>query len=144
MLWVVRDAVTVLTNAGRTLRLDLDPLAVLAKEIKARWRWRTVEGSHHSLDSGGARRRATMDPIWKLLRSSENSENWKPSLRGALLSAIADRQWPQVCCLIAGFAQRQPRQRWHGGIRESFVRSNCPSRASPYRCCTFTWVVSME
>jgi hypothetical protein len=105
--WVVHDAVTVLTDAGRTLRLDLDPPAAVAKEVKAavrRWRWRTVEGSHHSLFSGGAGRGATMDPLWKLLRSNERSEDWNPSLRGALRSAIAGRQWPQARCFRAGFA----------------------------------------
>ena len=104
--WIVHDALNVTTDAGRTLRLDVDPPVIVARECDEsvrRWRWRSIENVHHSLDSGGAGLGATMGPIWKLLRSRENSSSWNPGLRGALRSAIANRQWPQERCFKAGF-----------------------------------------
>ena len=105
--WTVCDAVNVITDEGRRLKLNLDPPAVVVKaahEAVRRWGWRSIENVHHSLAASGTGRGAVMDPIWKLLRSRENSRAWNPSLRGALRSAIANRQWPQARAFKAGFA----------------------------------------
>ena len=45
-----------------------------------------------------------MAPIWNLLRSKQNGEQWNPALRGGLRSAIANRQYPQVRVKAAGWA----------------------------------------
>ena len=105
--WTVYDAVSFSTDDGKKLRLDLDPPSVIVKAVHAavrRWRWRAIEGAHHSLSSAGAGRGAVMEPIWKLLRSQDNTAAWSPGMRGALRSAIANRQWPQARCFQAGFA----------------------------------------
>ena len=92
---------------ARCAGLDLDPPVVVAREVHEavrRWRWRTIEGAHPSLSSAGAGRGAVMEPIWKLLNSRESTPAWNEHLRGALRSVIANRQWPQVRCFKAGFA----------------------------------------
>ena len=45
-----------------------------------------------------------MGPIWQLLKSRQNDENWNPSLRGGLRSVLANRQYPQVRAFAAGWA----------------------------------------
>ena len=37
-----------------------------------------------------------MQPIWSLLKSKQNDEEWNPTLRGYLKSCNAGRQWPQA------------------------------------------------
>jgi hypothetical protein len=54
--WTVHDAVTIVTDEGRTLRLELDPPVVVVRavhEAVRRWRWRSIEKSHNSLRSNG-------------------------------------------------------------------------------------------
>ena len=45
-----------------------------------------------------------MEPIWKLLRSRQNDEEWNPLLRGSLRSAFANRQYPQLRVKAAGWS----------------------------------------
>jgi hypothetical protein len=106
--WTVVDAVSLVTDEGRTLRLDIDPPVVVVRAVYdavRRWRWRAIEDAHHSLSSAGAGQGAVIAPIWKLLNSREKTPAWNQSLRGVLKSAIANRQWPQERCFKAGFAK---------------------------------------
>ena len=45
-----------------------------------------------------------MEPIWKLLRSRQNDDQWNPMLRGCLRSAMANRQFPQCRVKAAGWS----------------------------------------
>lgn len=104
--WTVHDALNVTTDRGRPLRLDLDSPAVIVRECHAavrRWRWRAIEDAYHSLTSGGDGLGACFGPIWKLLRSREDSAVWNPGLRAALRSVVANRQWTQERCHKAGY-----------------------------------------
>ena len=56
------------------------------------------------LKKGGSGAGALMEPINKLLTSKVNNEDWKPSSRGSLRSAIAGRQYPQARVYAAGWA----------------------------------------
>lgn len=105
--WTVCDATNIVTDEGRTLKLNLHPPVVVVREVceaVRMCRWRAIEDAHHSLSSAGSGRGAVMEPIWKLLKSCENTATWNQSLRGSLRSAIANRQWPQARCYKAGFA----------------------------------------
>ena len=44
-----------------------------------------------------------MSPIWKLLRSKFQTDEWHAGHRAALKSAFANRQWSQTRCFGAGF-----------------------------------------
>eukprot|EP00973_Karenia_brevis_P016117 2203581-Karenia_brevis.AAC.1 len=44
-----------------------------------------------------------MSPVWSLLNSTQNDEEWNAPLRGALRSVLAGRQWPQQRCFAAGW-----------------------------------------
>ena len=46
-----------------------------------------------------------MAPVWKVLRSKRNDETWNTSLRAALRSAFANRQWTQTRCYAAHFVK---------------------------------------
>ena len=64
--WTVNDAMNIVTDEGRILRLDVDPPVVVVREVHEavrRWRWRAVDSKHSSLSSAGAGRGAVMEPI---------------------------------------------------------------------------------
>ncbi len=44
-----------------------------------------------------------MAPLWKLLRSREETERWIRQFRGALRSVITNRQWTQERGFKAGW-----------------------------------------
>ena len=46
-----------------------------------------------------------MTPVWKLLKSKQNDEERNPTCRGALRSALAGRQYPQVRVFVAGWSE---------------------------------------
>ena len=105
--WDFINAHTVITDLGATINLRVDrPKDVpdLVYEAVKRWRWKRVEKKHPYLATSGRGRGANMAPIWKLLRSKGQSENWHAGHRGALRSAFAGRQWTQSRCKAAGFA----------------------------------------
>ena len=45
-----------------------------------------------------------MEPLWQLINSKVNNEQWNPDLRGCLKSAFAGRQYPQTRVMAAGWA----------------------------------------
>ncbi len=105
--WIVHDAFSVTTDAGVPLRFDIDPPAVVVKEVAAsvaRWRWRRVELLCPHLESAGRGLGADLMPIAKLLRSREKSDVWYPAARSGLRSVIVGRQWTQARLFAAGLA----------------------------------------
>ena len=45
-----------------------------------------------------------MEPLWQLINSKVNNEQWNPDFRGCLKSAFAGRQYPQTRVMAAGWA----------------------------------------
>ena len=75
----MKDAVTIIIDDGKVLQLHLDPLAAIAIQVKLvakRWRWRNLERTMPQLAKGGSGSAASMAPVWKLLRSKQNDEEW--------------------------------------------------------------------
>ncbi len=66
----------------------------LVRDAVRRWRWKKVEDRHPCLRQGVGGHGAFMQPLFQLLRPRD-SEEWGPMQRGALRSAVADRQWTQ-------------------------------------------------
>ena len=106
--WIVKDAVTVVTGDGKVLQFHLDSQAAIAIQIKLavrRWQWRNLEKTLPQLFKGGTGNGALMAPVWKLLKSNQNDEEWNPACRGALKSALAGRQYPQTRVFAAGWSE---------------------------------------
>ena len=106
--WVVKDAVSIITDDGKVLQLHLDPPAAIAIQVKLavkRWRWRNLERTMPQLAKGGSGSGALMALVWKLLKSKQNDEEWSPACRGALRSALAGRQYPQTRVFAAGWSE---------------------------------------
>ena len=104
---MVIDAFTVVTDQGRTLHLRLDPPAVVQRECTLavqRWRWRRVDKLYPQLAANGSGGGASMEPLWQLINSKVNNEQWNPDFRGCLKSAFAGRQYPQTRVMAAGWS----------------------------------------
>ena len=107
LLWKVVDESTVVTDLGRTIHFELDPPKAVEMEVDEavrRWRWRRIVKHDGDVDADIAGRGAFMEPIWKLLRSRQNDDEWNPVLRGSLRSALANRQYPQCRVKAAGWS----------------------------------------
>ena len=63
-----------------------------------------METLYPQLAANGSGRGATMEPLWQLINSKVNNEQWNPDLRGCLKSAFAGRQYPQTRVMAAGGA----------------------------------------
>lgn len=50
-----------------------------------------------------------MQPIWSLIKSTQNDSEWNPTLKSGLTSTLAGRQFPQVRCFAAGWAVHSKR-----------------------------------
>ena len=84
--WVVKGAVTVITDNGKVIQFHLDSPAAIAIQIKLavrRWRWGNLEKTMPQLAKGGNTNGALMTPVWKLLKSKQNDDEWNPACRGA-------------------------------------------------------------
>ena len=107
ILWKVVDYATVITDQGRKLHLQLDSPKAVELEVDnavRRWRWRRIAKQQGEAGADIAGRGAFMEPIWQLLKSRQNDENWNPLLRGSLRSALANRQYPQCRVKAAGWS----------------------------------------
>jgi len=123
--WHMRDALTFVTERGVVLHLCRDPPALVASLVKAAvidWRWSRVAAKEPSLSSpaGGPQYGPCWRPIARLLDPAVRPKGWNAQLRGALRSAVTNRQWPQErkyraglvdapgCCLCRASAQDHP------------------------------------
>lgn len=105
--WTVLDGFNLITDLGRGLNLAVDPPAVVRAECREavqRWRWRNVSRTLPQLRLNGMTEAAVMQPIWGLLGSKRNDDQWNSRHRAYLQSVIANRQWPQVRLKAAGLA----------------------------------------
>jgi len=98
--WHLRDAFTMVTHRGVELHLCRDPPALVASLVKAAvidWRWARVVSKEPSLASpvGCPPFGPCWRPIARLLDPAVRSKGWNAHLRGALRSAVTNRQWPQ-------------------------------------------------
>ena len=106
--WTVKDAITIVTDDGKVMQLNLDSPAAVVVQVKLsikRWRWRNLEKTLPQLAKGGSGNGALMGPVWKLLKSKQNDEEWNPACRGALKSSLAARQYPQTRVFAAGWSE---------------------------------------
>jgi hypothetical protein len=106
--WTVHDACSVTLDDGFSVHFTVDSPAMV-KELVAssvqRWRWRAVEERYSSLHSGGRGDGALIQPILQLLRPCRSkADEWGPSQRAGLKSAVLNRQWPQARLFAAGLA----------------------------------------
>ena len=46
-----------------------------------------------------------MEPIWQLINSKKDNEDWNPDFRGCLKSAVAGRQYPQTRVMAAVWSE---------------------------------------
>ena len=79
--------------------MAVDPPAEVARQVAVAvrmWRWRNIEKAIPQLKMGEHEQAAVMQPIWSLLTSRQNNDEWNPNLRGYLKSCQAGRQWPQA------------------------------------------------
>ena len=105
--WQVEDATTLVTDEGVTLHLRIDPPIVIIKKVVEavkRWRWRRVELVMPQLGRNGSGRGALIEPIQQLLSTKKKDANWLPVHKGALRSAWAGRQFPQVRVMKCGWS----------------------------------------
>jgi ribonuclease HI len=104
--WQTLNATTLVTDLGEIVDMTVDPPKVVALQVfeaVKRWRWKRLEKNHKRLAEGGTGRGPMMAPIWKLLRSKMQTDEWNAGHRSALRSAIANRQWTQARCFAARF-----------------------------------------
>ena len=124
--WIVHSASVVTTDLGRTLHLDIDPPVVVAREAKAAtYRWRLAR-IQERLPWLGDPETLTIfiEPTIKVINDVRDSAQWCGAYRGALRSALLNRQWPQARCHSAGWTQHDKcllcLQRYQSSIGERF------------------------
>ena len=107
--WVVRDATQLLTDNGLRIDLTRDSPAFVRRQVSdsvRRWRWRSVERRIPSLRRGAGGFGAYLQPIFRLLQAKP-SEHWGRREKGALRSALTNRQWTQCRLHSAGLARNK-------------------------------------
>eukprot|EP00973_Karenia_brevis_P055668 7741821-Karenia_brevis.AAC.1 len=60
-----------------------------------RWRWRRLEDRHSHIRQGQGGHGLFIQPLFRLINGPDDEE-WGPVQRGALRSAVANRQYPQT------------------------------------------------
>ena len=98
--WRFRDGLTLVTHSGEEVLLTQDSparVAAIVREAVIQWRWRRVEIRHPQLRP--PRDAMSLGPCWRplarLLDPSVRIPGWTADLRGALRSAVTNRQWSQ-------------------------------------------------
>ena len=145
--WQVLSCARLRTDLGDTLDLQRDSPAMVRHMVRGavrRWRWKKVEERHPCIRQGDGGHGAFVQPLFQLLKPKD-LEEWGPAQRGALRSAVTDRQWTQhrlwKCgkvsspncrlCVLAGFVDDGADDpRFHGTILHRVL--TCPVLA-PYR-----------
>ena len=105
LCWKVIDHVTVDTDRGHRLDLTRDSPAMVRCCIRDsvwRWRWRRLEANHPHLKQDEGGHGILVRPLFRLL-SSSNQPEWGREQRGALRSAIMNRQWTQARLFRCGW-----------------------------------------
>jgi len=105
--WSMRDGVTLVTNHDVELDLTRDSPARVQELVKAavrEWRWARVAGRIPSLaaPAGYPELGPCWRPLARLLDPAVKIKGWNAQLRGALRSAVTNRQWPQQRKFKAG------------------------------------------
>ena len=105
--WRMRDGLVLVTHDGMELLLSQDSRAMVAKYVHdavVRWWWQRLEMRCPELRPPVGK--ASVGPCWaplmKLLDPARKCPDWNGSLRGALRSAVCNRQWPQSRKFAAG------------------------------------------
>ena len=97
--WVVSSARHLITHEGEPLDLKLDPPAVVLLKVAdgvRQWRWKRIEKVCPQLAANGSGRGALMEPVWQLLNTTANSDEWNGKHKAGLRSAAAGRQFTQA------------------------------------------------
>ena len=95
--WSLTTASQVVTDMGTTLDLMRDSPEYVKGAVcgaVSRWRWNRIEKRLPAISSEGQGLGVWLAPITSALRMP-NSETWGPEHKGALKSAMANRQWTQ-------------------------------------------------
>ncbi len=103
--WVFEDAVTLHTDRGTTLDLQLDPPIVVKQEVLEavrRWRWRRIADKHPQLAAGSPDGEQALDHVRRLLAPAARHDEWGAPQQAALRSAVNNGQWPQARMEAAG------------------------------------------
>ena len=107
--WKVNSALQLTTHEGRQLDLTVDPPAVIEQHARygvVNWRNNNIRRSLGTLPNPGGGG-IFFEPIWQLLRakkSKKSDDNWGTAEKGALRSVTTNRQYTQVRCKAAGWA----------------------------------------
>ena len=107
--WEVHNPFQWTDDRGNEVDLRRDSPAFIDCMVCAsvrRWRWRRVEARHPSLKQGQGGYGVHMHPLIRLCYSCKGlTAAWGFQQAGALRSAMASRQWPQVRLYKAGYVK---------------------------------------
>ena len=107
--WKMHNFSSITTDLGKNLDLKLDPPVVVQREVVRavrRWREAAVFRRHTHLGDPDKAHGLFSAPLWKALNGPAGKDvNWTAATRAALRSALAGRQWPQLRCWNADFAE---------------------------------------
>ena len=105
--WTVRTTNVMVTDQGRELLLDADPPVVILREAQdaaRRWRLRNAQKSVWWLGDPSTHE-VMLAPTLEVAFGKGQDSECQPAHRAALRSAVANRQWTQRRCWVAGWAQ---------------------------------------
>ena len=104
--WTVHSATEWISDLGMPINLELlSPALVqsLVCEAVQRWRWKQVAVKLPALENPGGHAGAWIAPIRNVLARKDN-DTWNHAHKGALKSAMANRQWTQQRLHKAGLS----------------------------------------
>ena len=135
--WRVESAAVAILDDATKLNFALDsPAYVKGAVVQSvrRWRWRALESKMPHLSSSGLGLGAWWHPVQSALRLP-NTDSWNYVHKGALLSAIMGRQWPQQRLFSAGLVDSNLcqlcKERPDGGCLGTLAhRLICPALAA--------------
>lgn len=130
--WRFHDGLTLVTQRGVLIDLALDPparVAALVVEAVWQWRWARVSGRVSALrpPAGSPELGPCWRPLARLLDPAIRVHGWTAELRGALRSAVTNRQWPQQRKARAGLVDDESCKLCQGSAGTLLHRSaQCP------------------